>query len=263
MSFFIWSWVLALVIAPAAGTLGCFLVWKRMAFFADSLAHASLLGLAFSFVFSFNPSLGICLSGIAVCLFMWAMRENKELPSDALLSLISHVMLGIGIIVISIREIKVDLLSLLFGEWLLVNKEDLWLQGLTTIVILLALWTARSSLLAGAIQPEIAKVEMPQSRRRGVILFVALTLFVGVAIQTIGLLLLNALMIIPTLIARHWTHHPYQMIGMSIVMAALIMSGGLVLAVWQDVPASPSAAVLGGVLFALSLALRKLNSFNN
>ncbi len=267
MTLFLSSWIIAVLIAPAAGTLGCFLVWRRMAFFAESLAHASILGLACSFAIMINPLIGIFISGVIVCLLLVAMRHNRDLPSDAWLNLIAHVMLGGGLIIISLTGIKVDLLSYLLGEWLIVSRQDVIIEGGVMLFIMLVLGIIRKPLLSATAQQEIAVAESPNDWRgdwRGNFIFlILLTLFVGVSVQTVGLILLNTLMIIPALTARHWSNNPYEMIGGSILVALVIMGSGLSMSLWLDLPASPSAAVCGGVLFALSFTLKKLLSIRN
>ena len=255
---FLESWLLALFIAPPAGILGCFLVWRRMAFFAETLAHASVLGMSLALFIKTHLILGISFSGAIVCLFMWSMRNRKDLPADALLSLTSHVMLGAGIIVIALADIRVDLLAYLLGEWLVVTWGDVLLESGVMLVIILTLWMIRKPLLSTTAQAEIAKVELRDNWRGNFLFFVLLTLFISVSVQTVGLLLLNTLMIIPALTARHWSKTPYGMMVLSVLLAAVIICSGLALSFSFDLPASPSAAVCGGLIFGLSVLFKYL-----
>lgn len=267
MSILFSSWLLVALMAPAVGTLGCFLVWRRLSFFAESLAHASLLGLACSFAFSINLLVGILASGLIVCLLLLVMRHNKEMPSDAWLNIIAHVMLGGGLLVVSFANIDIDLEHYFLGEWLSVSQQDVLVQGGVMLVVMAGLIIIRKPLLASTAQEEIATVEQPSSWRagwRGNFIFLSLlTLFVGVSVQTVGLLLLNTLMIIPALTARQWSSNPYGMIFISVLIALFIMSCGLGMAVLFDLPASASAAVCGGVLFFFSFLLKKILSPSN
>lgn len=265
MSILLSSWLLAILMAPALGTLGCFLVWRRMAFFGEALAHASLLGLACSLAYKINLSFGILVSGLIVCVLLLVMKHNREMPRDAWLNLIAHVMMGAGLVIVSLANIDVDLEHYLLGEWLETSTRDLFVGGGVMMAVIVGLFIIRKPLLASTAQDEIATAEQLgysggdwRMGWRGNFIFLGLlTLFVAVSVQTVGLLLLNTLMIIPALIARQWSNTPYSMIGGSILIAIIIMSGGLGMAILFGVPASPSAAIYGGALFVLSLLLKK------
>ena len=260
MELFILSWIIALIIAPAGGVLGCFIFWRRMAFFAESLAHASVLGLAVAFFFAINPIIGILASALCICAFLWLMKRQRELATDAMLGLTAHVFLGAGIIIISIAQVKVDLLSYLLGEWLTVTLSDIWWQSGVGIITLAGLWLLRRPLLSITAQPEIADAEKWGTKFADLIFLLILALFVSVTVQTVGLLLLNTLMVIPAVTVRPWVKGPYAMIIASIIVAVILLAVGLGGALLLDLPASPTAAVTGGILFAISQITKKVCS---
>lgn len=257
MSIFFFSWVIAFAIALPAGTLGCFIFWRRLAFFAESLAHSSMLGLAVAFFFSINSVIGILASALCICLFLWVMRRKREFATDAILALTSHVFLGLGIIIINIVEIRVDLLSYLLGEWLSVGKADVIWQSAIGLIVLSGLWLFRKPLLSLTAQEEIADVENWGTKLTDLLFLLFLALFVSVTVQTVGLLLLNTIMIIPAVTMRPWASGPYIMIVGSIIIAIVLLVAGLWLSLLLDLPASPTTAVLGGCLFALSNATKQ------
>ena len=258
IGFFLWAWVTALVLAAPAGILGCFIFWRRMAFFADSLAHASLLGLALAFIFQFHLLAGIFACSIVLCFFLWMMSAKKEITSDVLLNLTAHFFLGLGILCVSIAELRVDLLSYFLGEWLTIGPSDALGLTLLAAATLMLLWYWRRPLLAITVQEEIAQAEGIARRRIELSFLFILALFISGAVQTVGLLLLNTLMIMPAAIARPWTSSPYRMMGYCVLIAAVILSAGLWASLIYDVPASPAAAVIGGGLFLLNWGAHKL-----
>lgn len=269
MSVILSAWLLAALMAPAIGALGCFLVWRRMAFFAESLAHASILGLACAFAFHINVFLGMLASGLVVCFLLLSMRNNKEMPNDAWLNIIAHVMMGGGLVIAYSADLDIDLEHYFLGDWLEVAPNDLLIEGGAMLLVMAGLFIIRKPLLASTAQEDIAIAEQSSSNAagdwrvgwRGNFIFLALlTLFVGVSLTTLGLLLINTLMIIPALTVRHWSTTPYGMIGGSILVSLLIMSGGLGMAIMYDIPASASAAVFGGFLFFLSWLLKQFLS---
>ena len=257
LGFFLWAWLTALVLATPAGILGCFIFWRRMAFFADALAHASLLGLALAFIFHFHLLAGILACSLVLCFFLWLMSTRKEITSDVLLNLAAHFFLGLGILCVSLAELRVDLLAYFLGEWLTIGPTDTLVLTILSATTLILLWLWRRPLLAITVQEEIAQAEGIARRRVELGFLCVLAFFISGAVQTIGLLLLNTLMIMPAAIVRPWTSSPYRMMGACVLIAAVILSAGLWISLVYDVPASPAAAVLGGGLFLLSWGARR------
>ena len=258
MSFFLIPWIVAVLLALPAGVLGCFIFWRRIAFFSDALAHSSILGLALAFIFHFNETLGVfCIVGL-FAFFISIMSRRQELATDAMLSIASHSLLGLGIICIALAELQVDLLSYLLGEWLLLDYKDIYLQGTISIAVLSLLWVARKPFISLVVQDEIAQAEGISKQGFEILFFFLMAGFIAGAVQTVGLLLLNTLMIMPAATARGWVKTPYNMFLVSICLALIIMTTGLTLSFLFDVPASPAAAVAGGVLFFLSWIIKKM-----
>ena len=250
--FFFWSWLTAALLAFPAGVLGCFIFWRRLAFVADALAHASLLGLGLAFIFQFNPLLGLLAVSLLMCLFLWQASQQTRIANDAMLSIGSHFLLGLGIVVISLAELRIDLLSYLLGEWLAIGRQEAIIQAIVSLLILLVLWRIHRPLLAVSAQSEIARVEGVSQKQTEMLFLLVLALFICFAVQNIGLILLNTLMIMPAATVRLWVRSPYPMMLGSVVIALTILSLGLFISLHYDVPASPAAAVVGGVLFFAS-----------
>lgn len=258
MSFFLIAWIVALLLALPAGVLGCFVFWRRMAFFSDSLAHSSILGLALAFILDFNQTLGIFAIVGLIALLIWLAQRRRELASDAMLSITAHFFLGLGVLCVTFAELRVDLLSYLLGDWLLLDLMDIYLQGTVSAAILSVFWLARKPFVSLVVQDEIAQAEGIAKHKFELLFFLLLAGFITVAVQTVGLLLLNTLMIMPAATARGWVKNPYTMFALSILIAVIIMTAGLGLSFQLDVPASPAAAVVGGTLFFLSWLAQKL-----
>ena len=258
MDFFYVSWLVALLLAPPAALLGCFIFWRRMAFFTDSLAHASILGLALAFIFDFNETLGIFCITLLITFFIWMTNRRRDLAADAILSITAHSFFALGIISVSLAELRIDLFSYLLGEWLILDNWDMLRQALVSSLVLIVLWLLRKPFLALAVQGEIAQAEGIDKDRLDLLFFLLLAGFITVAVQTVGLLLINALMLMPAAIVRGWVKNPYSMFVASILVACVIMTSGLALSFQLDVPASPAAAVVGGFLFLLSWIAKKL-----
>ena len=112
-------------VALITGPLGTFIVWRRMAYFGDTLAHTSLLGIALGLIFSLNPTVSVILTCLAFALVLVGFEQKKDLASDTLLGILSHTSLACGLVVMTFMpDVKVDLMSLLFGDLLTVNFSD-------------------------------------------------------------------------------------------------------------------------------------------
>jgi zinc transport system permease protein len=140
---FLWRALAAgLGVALVAGPLGCFIVWRRMAYFGDSLAHSALLGVALGLALHFDLTLGVLVSSAALALLL-ALRQRR-LASDTLLGILAHSGLALSLVVLSFFEtLRLDLMSYLFGDVLAVSGSDLlWIYGgdLVALAVLALLW---------------------------------------------------------------------------------------------------------------------------
>jgi hypothetical protein len=151
---FLWRALAAgLGVALVAGPLGCFIVWRRMAYFGDSLAHSALLGVALGLALHFDLTLGVLVSSAALALLLALLQRQRRLASDTLLGILAHSGLALSLVVL------LDLMSYLFGDVLAVSGSDLlWIYGgdLVALAVLALLWRP---LLAATIHEELARAE--------------------------------------------------------------------------------------------------------
>ena len=158
--FFIRALVAGLGIALVTGPLGCFVIWRRLSFFAGTLAHSSLLGVTLAFSFDINISFSVLLISSAVALILLRLQKTTKLPSDALLGLLAHSSLAIGLVVIGfLSYIRFDIMGLLFGDILAVNKKDLlviWVGGAIILLVLKFIWIP---LFASRVNYELAEAD--------------------------------------------------------------------------------------------------------
>ena len=121
--FFIRALIVGIGIALIAGPFGCFVVWRRLSYFGETLSHSSLLGVTLGYIFSINISITVFLVSITVAIMLLYLLEKTELPSDSLLGLLSHASLSLGLLVVGyLSFIRFDIMGLLFGDILAVNK---------------------------------------------------------------------------------------------------------------------------------------------
>jgi zinc transport system permease protein len=243
-------------VALIAGPLGCFVVWRRMAYFGNTLSHSALLGVALGMLLNVTPTLGIVAVCLAVALLLGLLQQQKRLASDTLLGILAHSTLALGLVVLSFIEgIRLDLYSYLFGDLLAINITDLlWIYGggLLVFIGLISLW---SSLLSITIHEELAQVEGIAVGMVRTLLMLMVALVIAVAMKIVGILLITSLLIIPPAAARSLAHTPEQMAIFSALIGSIAVIGGLMLSYLADTPAGPSVVVVATALFIGLLVL--------
>lgn len=245
-----------LSLALVAGPLGSFVVWRRMAYFGDTLAHAALLGVALGFLLDVSPTLAVTVGCIVLAVLLVTLQQRQPLAADTLLGILAHSTLSLGLVAISfMHEVRVDLMAYLFGDLLAVGSRDLlWIAGGSALVLGLLAWLWRP-LLALTVHEELAKVEgLPVGALR-LTLMLLIAVVIAVAMKIVGVLLITSLLIIPAAAAQRHARSPEQMAGGASAIGLLAVCGGLALSWFRDTPAGPSIVVSAAGLFLLSFLL--------
>ncbi len=240
-------------IAVLAGPLGSFVVWRRMAYFGDTLAHSALLGVTLGFLLGVNPTVGVMVVCVALALLLVGLQERRSLAADTLLGILSHSSLSLGLVALAFLEtLRVDLMAYLFGDILSVTPADLaWIYGggAVAMVGLGLLWRR---LLAVTVDEELARVEGLPVRSLRLAFMLLIALVIAIAMKIVGMLLITSLLIIPAATARRFSRTPEQMAALAAGVGAVAVSGGLTGSLLWDLPAGPSVVVAAAALFLLS-----------
>ena len=240
-------------VALAAAPLGCFVVWRRMAYFGDATAHAAILGVALSL--AFNMSIFVGVLSVALLMAMTVtLLSGRGYAMDTLLGVLAHASLAIGLVAVSfLSGVRLDLMAYLFGDILAVSRTDLFvIWGGVALVTALIAWRW-SALLTATLNEELACASGLNPRREQMILTLALAITVAVAIKVVGALLITAMLIIPAAAARPLARTPEGMAAIATLIGALSVLGGLRAAWIVDTPAGPSIVAAAVAIFALSI----------
>jgi zinc transport system permease protein len=252
--FFARALVAGIGIALAAAPLGCFVVWRRMAYFGDTMAHSALLGIALSLLLGAQPMLGVFAVAALVSAALLLLSRRASLSNDALLGILSHSTLATGLVLVALMSsVRIDLLSLLFGDILAVTRTDLVvIYGVGAIVLAGMAWLWRR-LLADTVSTELAQAEglRPEGTRLAFMLLMALV--IAIAMKIVGILLITSLLIIPAATARRFASSPEGMASLAALVGVLAVVGGLVGSLRWDTPSGPSIVVAALTLFLASL----------
>lgn len=245
-------------LALAAGPLGCFVVWRRMAYFGDATAHAAILGVALSLALSISTFWGVLAAALAMATLVSSL-SGRDLSADTALGVGAHSALALGLVAASLAAgARIDLMAYLFGDILAVSTGDLaWIWGGALAVLGLLAWRWQP-LLAATLNPDLAFASGVSPRREQACLTLALALVVAISIKVVGALLIGALLLIPAATARSFARTPEAMAGLAALLGAAAALAGLAASYIWDTPAGPSVVVAAAAGFAATTLLARL-----
>lgn len=240
-------------VAAVAGPLGSFVVWRRMAYFGDTLAHSALLGVALGFLLGINLNLAVVTLCIALSLLLVLLQQQRRLASDTLLGIMSHSALSLGLVALSFLEsVRIDLMGYLFGDILSVTPTDLaWIYGggALALAVLALLWRP---LLAITVHEELARVEGVNVPAVRLAFMLLVALVIAVAMKIVGILLITSLLLLPAAAARRLSRSPEAMAGWGALAGMAAAGGGIAASLRWDLPTGPAIVLTASLLFALS-----------
>ncbi len=237
-------------VALAAGPLGCVVVWRRMSYFGDTIAHGALPGVALGIALGFNPILGVLGVAVVVALAVRLFQRGRRLPNDAILGMLSHSALSIGLIGLSFMSgVRVDLTALLFGDILAVSWTEVWAtfagSGLV-LALLLVIWR---KLVAATVDEDLARAEGVPVAGVSVLVMLLVAGVVALAMKVVGVLLVTALLVIPAVTARRLARSPEGMAALAPIIGVAAVAAGLALSNFADTPSGPSIVAAEFALF--------------
>ncbi len=245
---------MALIAAP----LGCFVVWQRMAYFGETIAHAGLLGAALGILLQLNLTIGVFFAAVLVAFGLRLVERHSSLAKDTALGLLAHVVLAIGLIVASqFQSLQVDLMGLLFGDILAISMTDILMIGGGLILIWSLIAYLWQDMLTISLDRELALAEGVNVPRTEFLFSIAIAATVALSMKLVGLLLVTAMLIIPAAGAMNFSRTPEQMVMVTAVISAVSVIGGLAGSVYFDIPTGPAIVVAMALVFLLSTPLKR------
>ena len=248
---FFWRAVIAGIgVALVAGPLGCFVVWRRMSYLGDTMAHSALLGVALGLFLRVDMMIGVFAGALAIALLLFFFQKQKLLTNDAVLGTLSHASLAMGVLLISLMAwIQIDVMAYLFGDILAVSLNDLyWIYG-GVILILFTLLMIWRPLLAVTFDRELAQAEGIPVLVVQLIFMLLVAAVIALSMKIIGILLVTSRLIIPVSTARSFSNTPEQMA----IGGALIGISSVFLGLWTslhfDTPSGPSIVIVAVLFF--------------
>ena len=252
--FFLRALLAGIGVAIVVGPLGCFVIWRRLSYFGDTLSHAALLGVALALLFELNFTMMVFIVSVTLSLLLIYLKSRTSLPSDALLGLLAHSILAIGIICLGFMTwVRVDLLGLLFGDILAVSTSDIWLIWIGGGLVLACLAVIWKPLFADTVSPDLAVAEGLNPQKSRIIFMILLALVISISIKVVGVLLITGMLILPAAVARNLSAGPIQMMILSVIAGTFSVVAGLFSSLTWNTSSGPSIIAATLVLFILTI----------
>lgn len=253
--FILRAFIAGLLVVLVSGPLGCVIVWRRMAYFGDTLAHAALLGTALSLSFQFSSFLGVIFIGLIVSFSLVAFERKGDISTDTLLGILAHGSLAFGLVLLAFMQnqgMRVDLMAYLFGDILAVTETDLLWMLAVVVFVIISLKLIWRSLLSIAVHEELARSEGIAVDRVRLKFMLLIALIVAVAMKVVGILLITALLIIPAASARRFASSPESMAVFAILFGVVSVVSGVAASMQWDSPTGPSIVAASVIAFFLT-----------
>lgn len=248
------AWLAGLLLSFITAPLGAFVVWRKMAYFGDTLSHSALLGVALGIFLQIDPYIAVIAMTIILALALVWIEHKTNYSVDTVLGIIAHCSLSLGVITISLLDnVRVDLMSYLFGDLLAIDFNDVIFIAVGVVFIAAILGCYWEKLLSITISPELAQIEGLKVARLRLLLMILTALTIALSMKFVGALIITSLLIIPSATARRFAKTPEAMVIYAIGFSIIAITGGLLLSSIKDTPAGPSVVVCAGGLFLMSL----------
>ena len=250
--------IAAFVTALAAGLLGCFVVWRRMAYFGDATAHAAILGVALALAFSINILAGVILIAVGMAVLIFLLQGRGQ-ATDTILGVLAHGALAIALVSVTmIPGVRIDLDAYLFGEVLTVSRSDVMVIVVGAAVVIGILFWRWSDLLTATLSQDLPYAAGINPRAMTLLLTLLMAGVVAVALKVVGALLITALLIIPAAAARNFSRTPELMAVLSMTIGGVSALGGLQVAIIADTPVGPTIVCVAVAFFAVTTVYKQL-----
>lgn len=250
-----------LVVSVLAGLVGVFAVLRKGAFFGDAIAHSSLAGIAFGLLIGLPPFWPAALYTLFLAIALPSLKKNSRLPLDTLLGILLPLSMGTSVLIFSMLPgYQPDLISFLFGNILAVTTGDLiWLGALTVLALLLLLYLG-PKLMAVTIDQDYSQITGMRVNRYEILYHALTALTILAGIQLVGVVLMNALLVIPASNVSLFAKSIKSMLIYTPVVAALTALAGIIVSAILDTPSGATIAVLSGLFFLGGLMIKKLRN---
>lgn len=253
--------VTAIVIGIVSGAVGCFIILRGMSLMGDAISHAVLPGVALSFILGINFFVGAIVFGLFASMIITFIRGNSIIKGDTAIGITFSSFLALGVILIGLARSSTDLFHILFGNILAVQDSDKWITIWVSVAVLIVIILFFKELLITSFDPQMAKAMGMKVNFYHYLLMILLTLVSVTAMQSVGTILIVAMLITPAATAYLYVNSLKSMILLSSILGAVTSVLGLFLGTSFNVAAGSSIVLTSAVIFAISFFISPKQQF--
>lgn len=251
------------IVSILLACLGVFVVLRRSSFFGDAIAHSSLTGVAIGLLMGVPTIIAATLYAIGVSFFIPWMKEKSRLPVDTLLGILLPVSMALGVIILTlIPGYRADLMSFLFGSILGISWVNIGFTLLLSLAIGIFLFFWGKQLLALSFDSDYAVIQGIHVNKIDLLYHLALAVSIVLGIQVVGIILVNALLIVPSATARLLARSMKELFILAPIIAFGTTISGIVLSYYLNLPTGPAIGVLSGIVFVIGFIVHNIKSFS-
>lgn len=240
--------------------LGVFVTLKRMSFFGDGIAHASLAGIAIGILISLNPLFTALAFSILIALLMYYLERKSPLASDAIIGIFFTTSMALGVLLISLKSgYQPDLMTFLFGNILSINSEELLFMIIMALLVVIFLSLNYKNLTLLVFDRESAYVSGVKVKILEPLLYISLSISVVLGVKILGIILASALLVIPASTAKLISKSFLSLIVNSILFSQVTVAVGLILSYFINTPSGATIILTGTTILLLIFGLSKLS----
>ena len=256
--FLVRSVLAGLIMVAIAAPMGCLMVWQRLAFLSDTLGHAAVLGVGLGLLFQVEPIFGVLAVVLLIVFSLSQVNSFNNALSETTLAIISHTGLAGGIILLgTLPTQEVDIEAVLFGDLLAITIVDLQRLAFTTLVLFFILVRYWRDFVALSVSREIAQAEGVPVRKLQFLMYTMIALLVAVMMKAMGVLLIAAMLVIPTTTARLFSRSPEQMVMISALYGFGALVGGISSSFHFDWQTGPAIVLCATLLLVCTLGVTR------
>jgi ABC-type Mn2+/Zn2+ transport system permease subunit len=244
--------IASLLVGVMAGLVGCFIILRGMALMGDAISHSVLPGVALAHIFGINLLLGASLFGILASLVIGFIAEKSKLKTDTSIGIVFSAFYALGFILIAQAESTANLHHILFGNVLAVSGSDLRSTVLVLAVVILFIVLFYKELLISSFDPIYAKTYGLNTRVLHYALMLLLTLVTVSALQTVGIILVVAMLITPAATAFLWTNNLVKMLILAATFGASAAFLGLFFSYTFNWASGPAIVLVAAAIFLVT-----------
>lgn len=254
--FFILALICGVSAAITISAIGCVVLWRRVTFLGDAISHSATLGVVLGVMLGIDTLVPVLITSI-LFVFLVVYLKKKH-TSDTLVAVFANGFLALGLLVAAMmKDLRVDILSYLFGDLLIVNELDI--IAILSLGILILLWLRYRwrKLISLSISEDLAVAEGINVKGLELEFMMVMALLISVSVKIVGILLLSSMLVVPAATARNISTTPSQMVLYSVIIGAIVTGGGIVISAMFDCPSGPAIIMVAIFCYLISLVIRK------